>query len=119
MAECETAGAVRSGRGKARQYARSGNGAATAAELRDEAECRGLTMHGAGVPDGCARGRAMNPRTRHDTARVAIRGMFRRNVDTARRGHSNHLTTEPSNFQTRSPKKPPCNRAAIMIEYAA
>ena len=45
-----------------------------AAELRDEADCRGLPMHGAGAPDGCARGRAMNPRHRHDTARVAKRG---------------------------------------------
>ena len=74
MAKCETAGAVRFGRGKARWYARSGNVAATAAELRDEADCRGLPMHGAGAPDGCARGRAMNPRPRHDTARVAKRG---------------------------------------------
>ena len=74
MAKCETAGAVRFGRGKAWRYARSGNVAATAAQLRDEADCRGLPMHGAGAPDGCARGRAMNPRPRHDTARVAKRG---------------------------------------------
>ena len=42
--------------------------------MRDEADCRGLPMHGAGAPDGCARGRAMNPRPRHDTARDAKRG---------------------------------------------